>query len=49
MIKQNEIFVQVLRKDEKPSVMMTVPPPKPEPKPGKTAKGANKPLPPPED
>ena len=26
MIKQNEIFVQVLRKDEKPSVMMTQPP-----------------------
>jgi len=54
MIKQNEIFVQVLRKDEKPAVMMTVPPPKPEPKPGtkpgtKTAKGMNRPLPPPED
>ena len=32
MIKQNEIFVQVLRKDEKPSVMMTPPPPPPEPK-----------------
>jgi cell division protein FtsB len=46
MIKQNEIFVQVLRKDEKPATMMTVPPPKPEPKPGK---GAKKPLPPPED
>ena len=27
MIKQNEIFVQVLRKDEKPAVMMTEPPP----------------------
>ena len=27
MIKQNEIFVQVLKKDEKPAVMMTVPPP----------------------
>lgn len=26
MIKQNEIFVQVLKKDEKPSVMMTPPP-----------------------
>jgi cell division protein FtsB len=51
MIKQNEIFVQVLRKDEKPAVMMTVPPPKPEPKPkpGKSTKGTNKPLPPPED
>jgi cell division protein FtsB len=50
MIKQNEIFVQVLRKDEKPAVMMTVPPPKPEPKPGtKPAKGTNRPLPPPED
>lgn len=50
MIKQNEIFVQVLRKDEKPAVMMTVPPPKPESKTGaKTAKGTNRPLPPPED
>jgi cell division protein FtsB len=54
MIKQNEIFVQVLRKDEKPAVMMTVPPPKPEPKPGaktpaKSAKGTNRPLSPPED
>jgi len=46
MIKQNEIFVQVLRKDEKPAVMMTVPPPRPEPK---TGKGTNKPLSPPED
>jgi len=46
MIKQNEIFVQVLRKDEKPATMMTVPPPKPEPKPGK---GPKKPLSPPED
>lgn len=27
MIKQNEIFVQVLNKDEKPAVMMTQPPP----------------------
>lgn len=27
MIKQNEIFVQVLKKDEKPAVMMTQPPP----------------------
>jgi cell division protein FtsB len=37
MIKQNEIFVQVLKKDEKPSVMMTPPPPRPpakEKKPG---------------
>ena len=32
MIKQNEIFVQVLRKDEKPTVMMTEPPPPPPPK-----------------
>lgn len=32
MIKQNEIFVQVLRKDEKPAVMMTPPPPPREPK-----------------
>jgi cell division protein FtsB len=32
MIKSNEIFVQVLRKDEKPAVMMTVPPPAPPPK-----------------
>jgi hypothetical protein len=36
----------VLRKDEKPATMMTVPPPKPEPKPGK---GPKKPLSPPED
>jgi len=35
MIKQNEIFVQVLRKDEKPVESMTVPPPPPPPKPGK--------------
>ena len=35
MIKQNEIFVQVLRKDEKPIESMTVPPPPPPPKPGK--------------
>jgi cell division protein FtsB len=42
MIKQNEIFVQVLRKDEKPAVMMTPPPPPREPK------GA-KPSRPPED
>lgn len=34
MIKQNEIFVQVLRKDEQPTESMTVPPPPP-PKPGK--------------
>jgi cell division protein FtsB len=32
MIKQNEIFVQVLRKDEKPATMMTEPPPPPPPK-----------------
>ena len=32
MIKQNEIFVQVLRKDEQPTVSMTVPPPAPPPK-----------------
>src|SRR6195952_4000042 len=32
MIKQNEIFVQVLRKDEQPAVMMTPPPPPREPK-----------------
>jgi cell division protein FtsB len=32
MIKQNEIFVQVLRKDEQPVVSMTVPPPPPQPK-----------------
>ena len=43
MIKSNEIFVQVLRKDEKPAVMMTVPPPKPEPK------NPKKPQSPPED
>jgi cell division protein FtsB len=38
MIKSNEIFVQVLRKDEKPAVMMTVPPPAPPPKPKKGAR-----------
>ena len=43
MIKSNEIFVQVLRKDEKPAVMMTVPPPPPPPKESK------KPQRPPED
>lgn len=32
MIKQNEIFVQVLRKDEQPVESMTVPPPPPPPK-----------------
>ena len=32
MIKQNEIFVQVLRKDEQPVVSMTEPPPPPPPK-----------------
>ncbi len=37
MIKQNEIFVQVLRKDEQPVESMTVPPPPPPPKPGKGA------------
>ncbi|KQV40872.1 cell division protein FtsB [Massilia sp. Root335] len=36
MIKSNEIFVQVLRKDEKPAVMMTEPPPP------KVKKGAQK-------
>jgi len=35
MIKQNEIFVQVLRQDEKPLESMTVPPPPPPPKTGK--------------
>jgi cell division protein FtsB len=40
MIKQNEIFVQVLRKDEQPSESMTVPPPPPPPKPGKGAAAA---------
>ncbi len=44
MIKQNEIFVQVLRKDEKPAVMMTPPPPPREPKAGKGAKLPQKPL-----
>lgn len=34
MIKQNEIFVQVLRKDEQPVESMTVPPPPPPPKDG---------------
>jgi cell division protein FtsB len=40
MIKQNEIFVQVLKKNEKPSVMMTPPPPPRVPKdkkPGQTS------------
>ena len=37
MIKSNEIFVQVLRKDEKPAVMMTEPPPPPPPKVKKAA------------
>ena len=32
MIKQNEIFVQVLRKDGQPATMMTPPPPPREPK-----------------
>jgi cell division protein FtsB len=45
MIKQNEIFVQVLRKDEKPTVMMTPPPPPREPKGAKDAKSRK----PPED
>ena len=40
MIKQNEIFVQVLRKDEQPTESMTVPPPPPPPKPGKDGKSA---------
>jgi len=40
MIKQNEIFVQVLRKDEQPAESMTVPPPPPPPKPGKGAAAA---------
>lgn len=38
MIKQNEIFVQVLRKNEHPVESMTVPPPPPPPKPGKDGK-----------
>ena len=40
MIKQNEIFVQVLRKDEQPVESMTVPPPPPAPKPGKGGQAA---------
>jgi cell division protein FtsB len=40
MIKSNEIFVQVLRKDEKPAVMMTEPPPPPP----KDNKGPQKPA-----
>jgi cell division protein FtsB len=43
MIKQGEIFVQVLKKDEKPGVMMTPPPP-----PRPQMDGA-RPAPPPED
>ena len=35
MIKQNEIFVQVLRKDEQPKELMTPLPPPPVAKPGK--------------
>ena len=42
MIKQNEIFVQVLRKDEQPKVSMTPLPPAPPPKPGKAAAKASK-------
>ena len=38
MIKQNEIFVQVLRKDEQPKELMTPLPPPPKPKDAK-AKG----------
>lgn len=34
MIKQNEIFIQVLGKDGKPVESATPPPPPPEPKPG---------------
>jgi cell division protein FtsB len=58
MIKQNEIFVQVLRKDEKPAVMMTQPPPPsamqrqpPKDKAGaaRDKPGAAKPSRPPED
>ncbi|MFL6674869.1 MAG: cell division protein FtsB [Massilia sp.] len=39
MIKQNEIFVQVLKKDEKAGVMMTPPPP---PRPPKDAANPQK-------
>jgi cell division protein FtsB len=39
MIKQNEIFVQVLKKNEKPAVMMTPPPPPREPKDKKPVQG----------
>jgi cell division protein FtsB len=48
MIKQNEIFVQVLRKDEKPAVMMTPPPPPREPK-GAKGQKPQKAQKPPED
>jgi cell division protein FtsB len=40
MIKSNEIFVQVLRKDEQPKVSMTPLPPPPPPKAGKGNKAA---------
>jgi cell division protein FtsB len=40
MIKQNEIFVQVLRKDEKPAVSLTPPPPPPRDAKDKTKAGA---------
>jgi cell division protein FtsB len=43
MIKQGEIFVQVLKKDEKPAPSMTPPPP---PRP---ARGSGRPEKPPED
>jgi cell division protein FtsB len=44
MIKSNEIFVQVLRKDEKPAVMMTEPPPPPKKDKDKDKKRPQKPL-----
>ena len=51
MIKQNEIFVQVLKKDEKPAVMMTEPPPPSSMvrQPPKDRAGAARPSRPPED
>jgi cell division protein FtsB len=42
MIKHNEIFVQVLKKDEKPAVMMTQPPPPSQHEKDKAAKKAGK-------
>jgi cell division protein FtsB len=49
MIKQNEIFVQVLRKDEKPAVSLTPPPPPPKDAKDKVKGGARTAKPPADD